>query len=159
LSRWLAHPISVGTFDDARDEARVIIPAGALALTFDFALDADDARPPLPAGADDVRFAGVYGELVRVVADLCESAGLPPTVMTPLPERCGLHVALAPAAVGSISLDTLADSVILVRCAVELCAHARGLKLVAATVRCADHGAPADGRARTFLANALGDVR
>lgn len=163
VSRWLAHPLSIGALEEGaglREEARVIVPVGALSLRFVIALDAPDAaeaRSPLPADADDVRFAGVFSELVRVVADLCECAGLPPTAIAPLAERSGLEVAVAPVqgAVGSVSIDALADSVILARVAVELCAHARGLKLVDARVRCGDQSAAADGRTRAFIGGAL----
>jgi hypothetical protein len=157
VSRWLPHPLAVGSVDGRGEgrsdpEARVVLAPGALSISFALALDGPDARPPLLPTADDVRFAGLYAELVRVIADLCEAAALPPTAIAPMPEHRGLDVALG--AVGSFGLDALADSVILVRAAIELCAHARGLQLVDARIRCGTAHAPIDGRTRAFLAGA-----
>ena len=152
VSRWLPHPLAVGSVD-GDPEARVTLAAGMLSLSFALALDGPDARLPLAADADDVRFAGLYAELVRVVADLCESAALPPTAIAPLPERRGLDVAVG--AVGTFALDNLADSVILVRAAIELCAHARGLQMVDARVRYGTAHAPIDGRTRQFLSETV----
>lgn len=157
VSRWLPHPLAVGTVDDeasARAHAtrHVLIP-GALALSFAISLDGADPRPPLPPDADDIRFAGIYAELVRVVADLCEAASLPPTTIAPLPERRGLEVSVG--AVGAISVEALADAVILVRAAVELCCHARGLQLVDARVRYGSGSHAIDGRVRGFVEDAL----
>lgn len=151
VSRWLPHPLAVGSVD-GDPEVRVTVAAGALSLAFALALDGPDARLPLGPNADDIRFAGLYAELVRVVADLCESAALPPTAIAPLPERRGFDIAVG--AVGSVGLDNLADSIILVRAALELCAHARGLQLVDARVRYGTAHAPIDGRTRAFLAGA-----
>lgn len=149
VSRWLPHPLAVGSVHGDPD-ARVTLAAGALSLSFALALDGPDARLPLAPNADDIRFAGLYAELVKVVADLCEAAALPPAAIAPLPERRGLDIAVS--AVGSFALDNLADSIILVRAAVELCAHARGLQIVDARVRCGSASAPIDGRTRAFLA-------
>ena len=84
---------------------------------------------------------------------LAEAAALPPTAIAPLPERRGLDVAVG--AVGSFALDNLADSVILVRAAIELCAHARGLQIVDARVRYGTAHAPIDGRTRQFLSDTV----
>lgn len=153
VSSWLAHPICVSALEDAVfNDARVIVQTGALSLAFAIALDVPSADAPVPSDADDVRFAGVFGELVRVLADLCESAGLSPTSIAPLPPCRGLQVEVDPV---HGTIGALADAIILVRAAFELCAHARGLKIVEARVRCAEQSALADGRTALFLASVL----
>ncbi|HEY4220484.1 MAG TPA: hypothetical protein VGO62_04060, partial [Myxococcota bacterium] len=111
----------------------------------------DDAAgsPLLPTQSDGVRFAAVLGELVRVIADLSEAAGVPATHIAPTPEKNGVDLVIG--ALGAQSAAQLTDALLLLRVAVEQCAQARGLAVVGARVRVDDKSAPLDGRVAAFL--------
>jgi hypothetical protein len=163
VSRWLATPLTVGAFEkaDGKPEdvddtpARALKP-GALSVVLSLAGDSEPPRPVLGPDADDVRFAGVFAELVRVLADLCEAAGLPAAGIAPTPERKGLELSVG--ALGTHSAVQLGDTLLLLRTAVESCAQARGLKLVDAHVRVDEKRFPLDGRvARAFARSGRDD--
>ena len=164
MSRWLAMPLALGVRDDAArdaDDAVLALESGALAVLLPIGVEAPNAgdgesgwRPLVAAGHDDIRFAGVVGELVRVIADLSESAGLPAVRITPgsdaLGQRRELEIVIG--ALGAKSVGQLADSLLLFRAAVELCVHARGLVLEDPRVRVDDRLIPLDGRVAYALA-------
>jgi hypothetical protein len=161
-SRWLPWPLCIGV-GDAAARADAPLPAalrdGALAVAFALAADGPGREPLLSADADDVRFAGLFAELVRVIADLAEAAGLPALAIAPGARRdlqARLEVRLG--AVGAMSAAQLADALLLFRVGVEICAQARGLQVTDARLeRGAQDGAgvPLDGHlVRALAANA-----
>jgi hypothetical protein len=148
VSRWLPHPLAIGASGDSVDDIAKLAP-GTLGAAFSIAIDSVDQRPLLPPGADDVRFAGVVAELVRVVADLSEAAGLPATHIAPLPELRGVDLCIG--ALGVMTVSQLADALLLLRAAIESCLHARGLALVDAKVRLGDAHGALDGKVASFI--------
>ncbi len=149
VSRWLPAPLALGSTEAPPDPEAAPLLRGTLAAVFSFAADAADPRPVLGHHVDDVRFASVLAELVRVVADLSEAAGLPAAQLRPTPERTGLEVRFG--AVGVLTGAQVADALILLRAAVESCLLARGLILTGARVRNDDGAAPLDGRVAELL--------
>lgn len=159
VSRWLPCPLAAGVLEDTalrgsrpEPDAPVRLPLrpGALAVTVELAADGDEARSLLPADADDVRFAGLFSELVRVMADLAEAAGLPAAGIVPTPDRRGLELSVG--ALGSTTAWQLADALVLWATAFEMCAQARGLQVRGARVRLDDKVAVLDGKLSRFLA-------
>jgi hypothetical protein len=151
VSRWLPAALAIGSVDDAADDEglRAHPRPGALTVLFALAADGAEPAPLLPPRGDDVRFAGLMAEIVRVIADLSEGAGLPTVGIAPDPERRGVELAIG--AVGTMSAVQLADAMLLLRVAVESVAHARGLQLVEARVKLDGSSAPLDGRLCRFF--------
>lgn len=149
-SRHLVYPLAIGATEDrpADDSPVRGIKAGALGLSLRFAIDVD-GRALVPPSSDDVRLAGLLAELVRVVADLAEAAGLPATGIAPERERRGLEIAVG--TLGATSVAQLADALCLFRVAVEQCAQARGLQLADALLLIDNKSAPLDARVARFL--------
>lgn len=151
-SRHLPYPLAIGAPEDRPPEDQPMrgIKAGALAISLRFAIDVD-GRALVPPGSDDVRLAGLLAELVRVVADLAEAAGLPAAGIAPERERRGLDMVVG--TLGATTVNQLADALCLFRVAVELCAQARGLQLADALVVLDGNSAPLDARVARWLAN------
>lgn len=160
VSRWLPCPLAAGALEEpasgherADAPIRAALRAGALSVILGIAADTDESRSILPPDADDLRFAGLYSELVRVTADLAEAAGMPPAGVVPSPERGGMELGVG--TLGAMTARQLADALLLFRAAMEMCVQARGLKLTLARVRLGDTTLDIDGKiagALTMLA-------
>jgi hypothetical protein len=150
-SRWLPHPIAVAVEDGAAQlEGRATTAALSLAFTF----AASDRGPPvLPMRDDDVSYASLFAEMMRVVADLCEACSLPALSLHPGVERRGMDVALG--SVGNASAQTLLDALCTLHVAVDQCAQARGFLVSDARVvmheKKRDASAPMDARAADLV--------
>lgn len=157
-SRHLAYPLAVGAPEDRPlDDTPVRgLKAGMLCLSLRLAMDGD-GRALVPPSSDDVRLAGLLAELVRVVADLAEAAGLPTTGIAPERERRGLELVVG--ALGATNVTQLADALCLFRVAVEQCSQARGLQLTDALLVVDGKSAPLDARVARFLAGLGGKSR
>lgn len=158
VSRWLPCPLVVGALEVEAAErgqerellARPAPRATSMVLHLGIALDGDAREPVVAPRADDLRFAGLFSELVRVMADLSEAAGVPVVGVTPALERRG--VALRLGALGSLTVQQLGDAVLLLRVAVEVGLQARGLQLTDADLLIDGARVPVDGRLAQVLA-------
>lgn len=157
VSRWLPCPLVLGVVEGTeassgemdRAAATRALRADSLSVELGIALDGPAREAPLHGDADDVRFAGLFQELVRVVADLTESVGVPLVCAAPASERSGLELRLG--ALGAWSPQQLADAVVLLRVATETCLQARGLQLLRAQLRVDGAAVAVDGRVLAAL--------
>lgn len=150
-SRHLPYPLAIGAREDesADDQPMRPLKSGQLVLVLRLAVDGE-GRPLVGPDADDVRLAGLLAELVRVVADLAEAAGVHAAAIAPERERRGLELSVGTLGAGTVG--QLADALCLFRVALEHCAQARGLQLVDACVVLDGKSAPLDGRVARALA-------
>lgn len=150
-SRHLPYPLAIGVHDDDApdDQPMRALKPGQLVLSLRLAVDGD-GRALVAPGADDVRLAGLLAELVRVVADLAEAAGVHAAAIAPERERRGLEVSVGTLGAGTVG--QLADALCLFRVAVEQCAQARGLQVTDALVVLDGTSTPIDGRVARALA-------
>lgn len=157
-SRHLAYPLAIGAAEDrtADDTPLRGLKAGMLCLSLRLAMDGD-GRALVPPSSDDVRLAGLVAELVRVVADLAEAAGLPAIGIAPERERRGLELVVG--ALGATNVTQLADALCLFRVAAEQVSQARGLQLTDALLVVDGKSAPLDARVARFLAGLGGKSR
>jgi len=125
LSRPLAVAVPAGVEDDEAQTSLSDAP-GHVTLRLSLAVEGE---PLLPAHADDVHFASVFGEFIGVAIDLCEAAGLPVMGACPADERRALDIVL-----GSLrgqGRSRLADALLLLRAGAQQAALARGFSLTA----------------------------
>lgn len=157
-SRHLPYPLAVGAPEERAhdDQPMRALKPGALALSLRFTVDVD-GRALLAPGADDVRLMGLLAELVRVVADLAEAAGVSAATIAPERERRGIELVVGTLGAGTVA--QLADALCLFRVAVEQCAQARGLQLADALVLLDGKSAPLDARVARALAGTAGKRR
>lgn len=129
-SRWLPHAIALA--EDA-DTPRIEGPPIDVGPRLHFSFATAERGPAVSLMRDDdVAFASLFAEMVRVVADLCESASLPVLALAPDPTRRGLDVVL-----GSLVLlpaQTAFDALCVLHVAVDMCAQQRGFLVADATV-------------------------
>lgn len=146
-SRWLPHPIALA---ESEDTPRVDGPPQDRPVSVRFAFSTSERGPPVAMMRDDdISFAALFAEMVRVVADLCESASLPVLAIAPDVERRGLSLTL-----GSLVMlppQSAFDALCVMRVAVELCAQQRGFLVSDAALLVGTGGAlaqaPLDARA------------
>jgi hypothetical protein len=156
-SRWLAHPLAIAALEDGSPPPNPAAALGAqsgfdvrLKLHLRFAVA--DRGPPLTAlRDDDLGFFALMGEMLRVVADLCESAGLPLLSITPDAERRGVVLQLG--SLATLPPQTAFDALVLFRVAADLCAQARGFVVADAIVTTPGaRSSPLDARAVALFA-------
>jgi hypothetical protein len=156
VSRWLPYPMAVGHPEsDVVDDDPIRPHTSALTIVVRFA--AEGGQPLLPPNADDVRAAGLFAELVRVVVDLAEAAGIPASGVALEKERRGLEIVVT--ALGLMTARQLADALVLLRASTEACAQARGLSLADARIILDDKSAALDGKIKSFLSVTRGRPR
>jgi hypothetical protein len=136
-SRWLVCPFAVGVdaaapSDDAGAQSACAAwgldkTPGAATLSLRVVLDAPGQPAALPEGSSDVRAAALWAELVKVVSDLAETAGLPVMAVTVRSDRRGLTLVLG--ALAGFRLSALQDALLLFVVASETCALQRGFAL------------------------------
>jgi hypothetical protein len=151
-SRWTAHPIAVACEENAAPlEGRAT--SAPVALVFTFATS-DRGPPVLPMRDDDISFSALFGELVKVTADLCEACSLPLLAIHPDVERRGFELALGN--VGTQSAQVVVDALCTLHVALDLCCQARGFLVADAraivTEKRKDSSAPLDARVGALIA-------
>jgi hypothetical protein len=129
-SRWLPHPIALA---ESEDTPRVEGPPQQRPVCVRFAFATSERGPPVSMMRDDdISFAALFAEMVRVVADLCESAALPVLAIAPDVERRGLSLTLG--SLVMLPVQSAYDALCVLRVAVELCAQQRGFLVSDATL-------------------------
>lgn len=137
VSRWLPHPVALAELEGEPPGSAALAPAapGAVALSLLVGLEGEGGAPTpvLPPGRGELALATVLSELVSVVGDLLEALSLPLLSLSPDKEARGFDVALG--SVGALTIEKLAEHLLLFRAALDVACQARGLVVERARVR------------------------
>lgn len=150
LSPHLPMPLAIGSFEDASDGGNDPVSTTTLSVDLGLAVDGPESAGGLARGIDDVRFAGLFSELVLVLAELAEAARLPLMGISPVRGGEGIELVIGP--LGTASCAVVGDALLLFRTAAEFCCQARGLRLSQPQLVLQGNRFPLDAHATRTLA-------